>query len=179
MIKKIPNLISLARLLMIPIVFWCVLVDLYLFTTLLIIAIAISDLLDGFLARYLNAETELGSYLDAVADKAFVISIFTLIGVLDLLPIFLIIVVISRDILIIGYFAIASLTNEEIKFKPLFISKFNTFFVFTLTIVTFADNLDELNLKVIKYYLTPIVMGTTLFSLLSYIRLWLYKEEIK
>ena len=179
MIKKIPNLISLARLLMIPVVFWFVLVDLYLFTTLLIIVIAISDLLDGFLARYLNAETELGSYLDAVADKAFVISIFTLIGVLDLLPIFLIIVVISRDILIIGYFAIASLTNEKIKFKPLFISKFNTFFVFTLTIVTFADNLDELNLQVIKYYLTPIVMGTTLFSLLSYIRLWLYKEEIK
>ena len=179
MIKKIPNLISLARLLMIPVVFWYVLVDLYLFATLLIIAIAISDLLDGFLARYLNAVTELGSYLDAVADKAFVISIFTLIGVLDLLPIFLIIVVISRDILIIGYFAIASLSNEEIKFKPLFISKFNTFFVFTLIIVTFADNLDELNLQVIKYYLTPIVMGTTLFSLLSYIRLWLYKEEIK
>ena len=179
MIKKIPNLISLARLLMIPVVFWCVLVDLYLFATLFIIAIAISDLLDGFLARYLNAETELGSYLDAVADKAFVISIFTLIGVLDLLPIFLIIVVISRDILIIGYFAIASLTNEEITFKPLFISKFNTFFVFILIIVTFADNLAEVNLQAIKYYLTPIVMLTTLFSLLSYIKLWLYKEEIK
>ena len=131
MIKKIPNLISLARLLMIPVVFWCVLVDLYLFATLFIITIAISDLLDGFLARYLNAETELGSYLDAVADKAFVISIFTLIGVLDLLPIFLIIVVISRDILIIGYFAIVSLTKEEITFKPLFISKLNTFFVYT------------------------------------------------
>ena len=179
MIKKIPNLISLARLLMIPVVFWCVLVDLYLFATLLIIVIAISDLLDGFLARYLNAETVLGSYLDAVADKAFVISIFTLIGVLDLLPISLVIVVISRDILIIGYFAIASLINEEITFKPLFISKLNTFFVFILIIVTFADNLNEINLHVIKYYLTPIVTVTTLFSLLSYISLWLYKEEIK
>ena len=102
MTKNIPNLLSILRLVTIPIVAWLLLSDLLFYAALFTILIAFSDLLDGLLARLWNVQSELGSYLDAIADKAFVISIFILIGTLNLLPTFIIILVISRDIIIMG-----------------------------------------------------------------------------
>ena len=106
MIKNIPNLLSIFRLITIPIVAWLLLIDLFFYAALFTILIAVSDFLDGFIARSLKAESELGSYLDAIADKAFVISIYILIGTANLLPVFIIILVISRDIIILGSFVI-------------------------------------------------------------------------
>ena len=100
MTKNIPNLLSILRLVTIPIVAWLLLSDLLFYAALFTILIAFSDLLDGLLARLWNVQSELGSYLDAIADKAFVISIFILIGTLNLLPAFIIILVISRDIIL-------------------------------------------------------------------------------
>ena len=90
MTKNIPNLLSILRLVTIPIVAWLLLSDLLFYAALFTILIAFSDLLDGLLARLWNVQSELGSYLDAIADKAFVISIFILIGTLNLLPTFII-----------------------------------------------------------------------------------------
>ena len=105
MIKNLPNFISIYRLVTIPFVAWFLLEELYNYAALFTLLIAVSDFLDGFIARYFKVQSELGSYLDAIADKAFVISIFILIGNLELLPVFIIIIIISRDIIILGSFA--------------------------------------------------------------------------
>ena len=93
MIKNLPNIISIYRLVTIPFVAWFLLEELYAYAAIFTLLIAASDFLDGLLARYLNVESELGSYLDAIADKAFVISIFIVIGNLKLLPVFIIIII--------------------------------------------------------------------------------------
>ena len=98
MIKNLPNFISIYRLVTIPFVAWFLLEELYNYAALFTLLIAMSDFLDGFIARYFKVQSELGSYLDAIADKAFVISIFILIGNLKLLPVFIIIIIISSFI---------------------------------------------------------------------------------
>ena len=75
MIKNLPNFISIYRLVTIPFVAWFLLEELYNYAALFTLLIAVSDFLDGFIARYFKVQSELGSYLDAIADKAFVISI--------------------------------------------------------------------------------------------------------
>ncbi len=70
MIKNLPNFISIYRLVTIPFVAWFLLEELYNYAALFTLLIAVSDFLDGFIARYFKVQSELGSYLDAIADKA-------------------------------------------------------------------------------------------------------------
>ena len=181
MIKNIPNLLSIFRLITIPIVAWLLLIDLFFYAALFTILIAVSDFLDGFIARSLKAESELGSYLDAIADKAFVISIYILIGTANLLPVFIIILVISRDIIILGSFVITFFAGIKIKLKTSKVSKWNTFFQFFLVIATLLGNTagfeNLINETRLIELLIGIVVITTLISLFIYIRYWM--ESIK
>ena len=176
MIKNLPNLISIYRLLTIPFVALFLLEELYAYAALFTLLIAISDFLDGFIARYFKIQSELGSYLDAIADKAFVISIFILIGNLELLPVFIIIVIISRDIIILGSFVITFLVGRKIEVKPTKISKLNTFFQFCLVLTTMLSNVNGyekyLTVLMINEVLIIIVLICTLSSLLNYINYW-------
>ena len=176
MIKNLPNLISIYRLLTIPFVALFLLEELYAYAALFTLLIAISDFLDGFIARYFKIQSELGSYLDAIADKAFVISIFILIGNLELLPVFIIIIIISRDIIILGSFVVTFLVGKKIEVKPTKISKLNTFFQFCLVLTTMLSNVNGyekyLTVLMINEVLIIIVLVCTLSSLLNYINYW-------
>ena len=158
MIKNLPNFISIYRLVTIPFVAWFLLEELYIYAALFTLLIAVSDFLDGFIARYFKVQSELGSYLDAIADKAFVISIFILIGNLKLLPLFIIIIIISRDIIILGSFAVTFLVDKKIEVKPTKISKLNTFFQFCLVITTMLSNINGY-----EKYLTAINLRRSMF----------------
>ena len=176
MTKNIPNLLSILRLVTIPIVAWLLLSDLLFYAALFTILIAFSDLLDGLLARLWNVQSELGSYLDAIADKAFVISIFILIGTLNLLPTFIIILVISIDIIIMGSFIISFIVKIEIKVDPIQISKVNTFFQFILVIITLLGSTEGFSKYVLSYNLIEVLIGivmiTTTISMFIYIFHW-------
>ena len=160
----------------IPFVAWFLLEEIYNYAALFTLLIAVSDFLDGFIARYFKVQSELGSYLDAIADKAFVISIFILIGNLELLPVFIIIIIISRDIIILGSFAVTFLVGKKIEVKPTKISKLNTFFQFCLVITTMLSNINGYE----KYFtalmlnevLITVVLICTLLSLVNYINYW-------
>ena len=88
MIKKIPNILSILRIILIPLVAWLILFDYFLYALITTLVISISDFLDGYIARAFNAQSEIGSYLDSIADKAFIISAYMLIGTQNLLPLF-------------------------------------------------------------------------------------------
>ena len=177
MIKNLPNFISIYRLVTIPFVAWFLIEELYAYAFIFTLLIAVSDFLDGLIARYFRVESELGSYLDAIADKAFVISIFVVIGNLKLLPAFIIIVIISRDIIIMGSFAVTFLVGKKIDVKPTIISKFNTFFQFCLVMTTMLTNIDGYDKFIVELRLHDllifIVLICTLISLLNYIIYWI------
>jgi cardiolipin synthase len=177
MIKKIPNILSILRIILIPLVAWLILFDYFLYALITTLIIAISDFLDGFIARIFNAQSEIGSYLDSIADKAFIISAYMLIGTQKLLPIFVIIIVISRDIIIMGAFVLSFAMNQKLDINPLRISKINTFLQFTLIILVLVNNVGIFNSVYMFNYLIDFVMyvviATTVLSLLFYIKQWL------
>tara|TARA_B100000929_G_C15419191_1_gene390722 strand:- start:197 stop:739 length:543 start_codon:yes stop_codon:yes gene_type:complete len=177
MIKRIPNILSILRIILIPLVAWLILSDYFLYALITTLFIAISDFLDGFIARIFNAQSEIGSYLDAIADKAFIISAYMLIGTQNLLPTFLIIIVISRDIIIMGAFGLSFAMNQKLDINPLRISKVNTFLQFTLIILVLVKNIWEFDFIYMLSYLIDVAMYmvliTTLSSLLLYIKQWL------
>ena len=86
----------------------------------------ISDGIDGYIARRWNLHTELGAYLDPLADKALLVSVYVTLGFLKVLPAWLVILVVSRDVLIVGAFMLSLLMDKPVKVKPLMVSKVNT-----------------------------------------------------
>ena len=87
----------------------------------------ISDALDGFIAKRFNQKTLLGSYLDPIADKFLIVSAIVLLGYNGYVPIWLIIIIVSRDIAIFGAVIISWMLGTNLRIEPLIISKINTF----------------------------------------------------
>ncbi len=123
---SIPNLITLGRILLVPVVVWAITSGEMRIAFLLFLAAGISDAVDGFLAKRFHMASELGAYLDPLADKALIVSIYVSLGIAGALPIFLVILVVSRDIMIIGAFMLAWLVGKPMPVRPLLVSKVNT-----------------------------------------------------
>jgi cardiolipin synthase len=131
---NLPNFLTLIRILSIP--FFLVYLSYHRYLEALIIFIigGITDFLDGLAARLMKQQTPLGAYLDPIADKLLVITSFIVLGLIGGVPMWLAIIVVSRDVLIItGYGIIIFLTDERPEVKPSLIGKFSTLLqLFTL-----------------------------------------------
>jgi cardiolipin synthase (CMP-forming) len=122
----IPNLITIARLLGVPLIVWLMIADRFVEATILFIIAAISDAADGFIAKRFNATSELGAFLDPIADKALLVSVFVTLGFKGVLPAWLIILAVSRDLFIIGGLLLSYLLGNPMAVRPLWVSKANT-----------------------------------------------------
>ena len=98
---NLPNFITLVRVILVPVVFWLLITGETEVAFVLFIIAGISDAIDGYLAKTFGWQTELGAYLDPLADKLLIVSIFLALGVDGKLPLWLVIAVVSRDILIV------------------------------------------------------------------------------
>ena len=123
---SIPNLITLARILLVPVVVWAIASNQMLVAFLLFAAAGVSDAVDGFLAKRFGMASELGRYLDPLADKVLIVAIYVSLGIADALPRWLVILVVSRDLLIVGGVIFSWLIDKPVSVKPHPISKLNT-----------------------------------------------------
>jgi cardiolipin synthase len=123
---SIPNLITLARILLVPVVVWAIASNQMLFAFLLFAAAGVSDAIDGFLAKRFGMASELGAYLDPLADKVLIVAIYVSLGITDKLPAWLVILVVSRDLLIVGGVLFSWLIDKPVGVKPHPVSKANT-----------------------------------------------------
>jgi len=122
----LPNFITIARLIGVPLIVWLMIADRYLAATVLFILAGLSDAADGFIAKRFAATSELGAYLDPVADKALLVSVFVTLGLKGALPAWLIVLVVSRDLFIIGGMLLAYVLSNPMAVHPLWVSKVNT-----------------------------------------------------
>src|SRR5438445_1734941 len=122
---SIPNLITLARILAVPVILWAITSGETRIAFALFLAAGLSDLVDGFLAKRFGMATELGAYLDPLADKAMIVSIYVALGIADAVPGWLVILVVSRDIMIVTAVILSWLVDKPVALKPLFVSKLN------------------------------------------------------
>ncbi len=123
MVGNIPNLLTLTRILLLPLFAVTVIYHEYQYALLIFIVASITDFLDGLIARIKNQVTYFGTILDPVADKFFIITSFILMSNYELIPKWLTIVVISKDIIVVtGCFIIYFVTNKLV-IEPSFIGK--------------------------------------------------------
>jgi cardiolipin synthase len=122
----LPNLITLARLCAVPGTIWLILQQRLDLAFLLFIAAGLSDALDGWLARVMNARSVIGAMLDPVADKALLVSVYVTLAAVGVLPSWLAILVVFRDVVIMGGIVFLWLLGRPPSIKPLLVSKANT-----------------------------------------------------
>ena len=126
---NLPNILTLIRILLIPL-FIIFLISKSFQGALIIFVIAgITDALDGFIARIWHQHTDLGSYLDPIADKLLLASAFITLAILGIVPYWLTVIVMSRDILIATGFWVLTMTDHEPTIKPRYTSKVTTVYL--------------------------------------------------
>jgi cardiolipin synthase len=123
---NIPNFLTLMRIILVPVLVIFLINKSFLKALILFTCLGLTDALDGFLARILNQQTVLGSYLDPIADKVLLTSCFLALAILKVIPGWLAVVVISRDVIIILGISILSIMNIAFEIHPLFVSKITT-----------------------------------------------------
>lgn len=164
---NIPNLISLGRLLSVPVLVWAIVDGRLMFAFVLFVVAGISDALDGFIAKRFGAESELGRFLDPLADKALLVGIYLALWSQQYLPNWLVLLVVWRDLLIVGGALLYQLLTHNLKMEPLLISKFNTLMqillaAFILGMGAFGmDNAMVLTALIWAVALTTVLSGAT------------------
>ena len=124
-ILTLANLVTFARLCAVPLAVWLVLRGRLQAACLLFLAAGLSDALDGWLARR-RGSTRLGALLDPLADKALLVSMFITLAAIDRLPDFVAIIVVFRDLLIIGGVLLLALLHVPVQIRPIAVSRLNT-----------------------------------------------------
>ncbi|MDZ5696847.1 MULTISPECIES: CDP-alcohol phosphatidyltransferase family protein [Phyllobacteriaceae] len=122
----IPNLITLFRFLLVPGVVFALITEELGWAFAGFVAAGISDGVDGFIARTFDQRSELGAYLDPIADKLLLVSVFVVLGYMGHLPLWLVVAAVSRDALIVGGVVLATVMGNPVAMKPLLVSKANT-----------------------------------------------------
>jgi len=169
---SIPNLITLGRILLVPVVIWAIVSGEMLAAFSLFLAAGISDGVDGFLAKRFHMTSELGAYLDPLADKAMIVSIYVALGIAGALPISLVILVVSRDIMIISGFMLSWLVGRPMPIKPLIVSKLNTVAQILLAVLVLAEQAFHFNAALLSTTLIVLVAFLTLLSIAFYLNEW-------
>lgn len=123
---SLPNILTLLRILLVPGVVWAIASGEHALAFWLFLTAGITDALDGFIAKRFDMQTELGAYLDPVADKALLVSIYVSLAVAELIPRWVAIAVVSRDVMIVGAVVLSLVMAKPVAISPLLVSKVNT-----------------------------------------------------
>jgi cardiolipin synthase (CMP-forming) len=170
---SIPNLITLGRILLVPVVVWAIASGEMYFAFLLFMVAAISDAVDGFLAKRFGMTTELGAYLDPLADKVLIVSIYITLGVNVIIPRWIVILVVSRDFMIIGAIILSWLVDKPVKVKPLTVSKLNTAAQILFACLVLASKGFNFELGQLLNVAMALVAALTLLSIGLYLAEWI------
>lgn len=145
----------------------------YAFAFWLFVAAGISDGVDGYLAKRFDARTRLGAYMDPLADKVLLTALFITLGIQGILPTWLVVLVVSRDMTIIGSVLLTNSMGYEIEIRPQFMSKVNTLFQITLVFMMLGTLAFPIDDPRILAYGVPAVAATTILSWLGYLWSWI------
>jgi cardiolipin synthase len=170
---NVPNGITVFRIFLVPVVIWLIISDQMQWAFFALFVAGVSDALDGYLAKKFGLLTELGAYLDPLADKALLVSIYIVLGLSGHLPVWLVIAVVSRDLLIIGAIMLSWMLERPVKVRPLFVSKVNTTLQIVLAGLVMANLAFGLGLGTVNQILIWITGTLTVASAAAYLVTWL------
>ncbi len=172
MLAHVPNIISVARLLAVPLVVFFALHDRMVAAFWLFVAAGVSDAVDGFIAKRFNAGSVLGGFLDPLADKALLVALFIVGAHKNFFPDWLVIMVVFRDAMILGGAMLFHTITRSLSMDPLTVSKVNTAAQIVLVAAALAIRGYGLDLGVVQTVLELLVAATTVASGAAYLVKW-------
>jgi cardiolipin synthase len=171
--RILPNAITLVRLACVPAIVWLIMTAEMGPAFCLFVGAGVTDAMDGTVARLTHTQSALGSYLDALADKVLLVSIFVSLGGLGLLWGWLVGMVVCRDLLLVAFAAGMHLGGNQSLVRPLLVSKVNTFAQILLAAAVLGHQGPGLISAGLIAPLSWLVAGTTAISAGAYLLSWL------
>ena len=154
---------TLIRILLIPLFVIFIINKLFGWALITFAVAGITDGIDGMIARITHKRTELGAYLDPIADKLLLIAAYVTLAIIEILPSWLAVIVVTRDVIILLGFLVFILLDYRPEIKPSLVSKVTTFFqISTILLVLMAGYAP-----VFKQLSSIAIYGTTLFTIVS------------
>jgi cardiolipin synthase len=165
----LPNVITFARLCAVPLAVWLVMEHQFAQAFFLFLAAGLSDAVDGWLARRNGGGNTVGALLDPVADKALLVTMYVTLAAVKVLPDWLAILVVFRDMVIVGGVVVLSLLGQSVLIKPLYVSKLNTALQIVLVALSLLLSGYGLAAPLAMTTLVWLVAATTLGSGAAYV----------
>lgn len=165
---NLPNFISVARIILVPLFIILAINQDFGWALLIFVVAAMSDAVDGLLARLLQQRTVLGSYLDPAADKLLTASAYVILAILNILPGWLAVIVVSRDVIIILGIMILFLTSHTLEIRPSVASKLTTILQFSAVVSSLVSKY-AFQVPFLNDFLIWGTAGATVISGLQYI----------
>ncbi len=172
---NLPNALTVIRILLVPLFLYKALTGDLGFAAAVYLAAAVTDGLDGFIARFWNLQTRLGTFLDPLADKLLIATSYVTLAILGIVPLWLTIAVLSRDIIIALGSLVIYLMTGNLNIHPRPIGKITTFFQFLyvllalLTAGVWSHGHGTVWAAAMAGPLAYLTGGLTVFSLAVYI----------
>jgi len=145
---NVPNSLTVLRILLVPVFVGFLIYERYEYALIVLAVAALTDGLDGTIARVANQRTRLGAYLDPLADKLLLTSGFVTLAVLHLVPLWIVILVVSRDMILMTGTLVARLTESRVDISPTLLGKGTTLLqlVYILLVVLLTARQMDLHL---------------------------------
>ena len=164
----VPNLITILRILLVPILIIYLINNRPLPSLIVFIIASSSDALDGFIAKVFHQKSNLGAYLDPLADKILLMTAYITLAILKMIPSWLVVLTISRDVIILLGVLVLYLNRYPVKINPSLLSKATTCMQIATILIVLSNGF--LNIDFLKLYSFWLAALLTIASGLQYIR---------
>jgi cardiolipin synthase (CMP-forming) len=168
----IPNFITLVRLALVPVMGYFLVIGEYAIALVVFLGAALSDLLDGFIARTFHSTSRLGATLDPIADKLNMFVATVLLAIAKLIPLWLAVAIITRDVIIVAGALAYRAVLGHVEMKPTFLSKLNTFIEFGVLLLVMATAAGWFSIGAWLPVVFTIVFATVIASGMQYVWVW-------
>jgi len=160
---NIPNSLTILRILLIPCFIGLLVYGRFTQALIVLLVAGLTDALDGAIARLRNQHTRLGAVLDPLADKLLLTSGFITLSIIHLIPLWVTILVVSRDVILMLGTAVAHFADSHVDISPTFLGKGTTFLqlAYVVTVVFLSSRHIDLSIML------PLLVGMVSFTLLS------------
>lgn len=181
MLRHIPNLLTILRFLLIPIILCFIIKEDYIMSFIVLTISGITDVLDGWIARKFNFITNFGKLIDPLADKATQISILAILAIKDILPLWMLIIVFLKEVVMIA--GASFLYGKELVVSSRWYGKLATVLFYIAIVCSLAIRYFAISFR-FDQYIYYLALVSTLFSLFMYFKAfyqqgYLKKENLK
>ncbi len=177
-LAQIPNLLTLSRIAAAPILILILRDESYELAVVLFILAGITDGLDGWIAKRFNYTSQLGARLDPLADKIIIVSAFVMLVILGELPFWLVMLVIFRDLVIVGGYLVLTTLDGHVQMQPTMTSKINTVAQISLVAAVLFENTTWIWIPPVSQLLIYVVVALTVASGAQYVWVWAIRRYL-